>query len=103
MPVRPMDMIYIGEARDVEEEDQRSICGGHPLHCFVNDERTRSFLALPIGNSMATAAAIGGVTGDGLKPHPGPRPPRHLLKMIGAVNKAFVMHGLKVYYKVRSN
>ena len=97
-----MDMIYVGERRgDFKEDDQRSTWGLHPpLHCFVNDERTRSFLAIPIGSGMAMATAAGG--DDCLKRLRVNRPPRHLLKMIGAVNKVFVMHGLQVYYKVRS-
>ena len=60
------------------------------LKIFVNDERTRTFIAISIVGSAEPPSAVGPVRGD-LK---------RLLKAIGAVNKAFVMHGLQVYYKV---
>ena len=51
----------------------------------MNDERTRSFIALSVCRHGAQQQQAF----------------RQLRRMIGAVNKAFVMHGLQVYYKVR--
>ena len=97
---------------------------GPPFQCFVNDERTRSFVALPVELTQRGAAGgapagahhniqtrparegrSGGAGGADNQLPQGtargePQAPRHLLRMIGAVNKAFVMHGLQVYYKV---
>ncbi|GAX76276.1 hypothetical protein CEUSTIGMA_g3720.t1 [Chlamydomonas eustigma] len=53
------------------------------IQCFVNDERTRSFVAMPYEREGKEGSACF----------------KKVLRLIGAVNKAFIMHGLQVYYK----
>eukprot|EP00955_Chlamydomonas_euryale_P022497 237733-Chlamydomonas_euryale.AAC.3 len=52
------------------------------LRVFCNDERTRTFVALLLPPNGTAYRAV--------------------VRMIGAVNKAFMMHGLKVFYQVRA-
>jgi len=61
---------------------------GKLLRVFINDERTRTFLAVPLVgcDQQMDAGAFENL--------------RQVLRAIGAVNKAFIMHGLQVYYKV---